>query len=590
MDVAHQLYTFSAANGLAIAGLLGLLIAVCAIFYEKKRRRTVENALAAMQSQLEGLVAERTVELESLNRSMALQIREGEMAVVQLTRQIDLLASILNTIDLTAVVCDGDVNLILANRAASELIGLLDEAIGTKTWIEKLNLYSLQSKSRLSRQQSPLVRALNGEQVRNAEFLLIPRSGAQRHLLVNAQLLDLGQHRCGAILTLCDLTEKVTIQDKSARAQRLENIGALAGGLAHDLNNVLAPIVMGVELLKLKATNGSTEILSTIQSSAQRATDLVKQILTFGRGLDGKRVLLGPGQILQEMKRIVQGTFPKGIRLEVEIPEGLWKIQANPTSFHQVLLSLCVNAREAMEGSGTLTLAARNATLSEYLDREGQVRTGDYVVFTVADTGSGIPAELRQKIFDPFFTTKPLGQRTGLGLSTVFAIVKEHKGFVEIESAPQEGATLLIYLPAFPSDRAETFIRSNSHRTLRGNGETILLIEDEITILTLGKEALSAAGYNVLAAKNGAEGIAIYSLKSAAVALVVSDLNMPVMNGDALTCALRTINPEVQILGTSGQERAPAFEQAVNAYLQKPYSTEDLLLQINSLIKARAAA
>src|SRR3954468_9521466 len=308
MDVAHQLYTFSAANGLAIAGLLGLLIAVCAIFYEKKRRRTVENALAAMQSQLEGLVAERTVELESLNRSMALQIREGEMAVVQLTRQIDLLASILNTIDLAAVVCHGDGNLILANRAASELIGLSDEAIGTKTWIEKLNLYSLQSKSRLSRQQSPLVRALNGEQVRNAEFLLIPRSGAQRHLLVNAQLLDLGQHRCGAILTLCDLTEKVTIQDKSARAQRLENIGALAGGLAHDLNNVLAPIVMGVELLKLKATNGSTEILSTIQSSAQRATDLVKQILTFGRGLDGKRVLLGPGQILQEMKRIVQGT------------------------------------------------------------------------------------------------------------------------------------------------------------------------------------------------------------------------------------------------------------------------------------------
>jgi signal transduction histidine kinase/DNA-binding NarL/FixJ family response regulator len=589
MHVAHWIYTISAANGLAIASLLGLLMAASAI-YERKRRRNAESASVTIQAQLNALVAERTADLESSNRTLALQLREGEKAMAQISRQIEALSSVFDGIPLAIFVCDGNGKLTFSNRAACDLIGLVNGATPPKGWADALNLYSLHSNSRITPDQFPLFRALNGEVIRNAEFLVIPRSGAQqRDFLVNAQLLNLGQHSCGAILTMYDVTEKMGLHRKSLRAQRLENIGVLAGGLAHDLNNVLAPIVMGVELLRSKATNGSSEILSTIQNSAGRATDLVKQILIFGRGLDGNKLLISPAQVLYEMKRIIQGTFPKGICLILDIPQGLWNIEANPTGFHQALLSLCVNAREAMDGNGTLTLAARNVTLSNHSDPDGRTHTGEYLLFTVKDTGTGISTGLRHKIFDPFFTTKPLGQRTGLGLSTVMAAVKEHKGFIEIESRPQEGAAFLIYLPALPSSPTETLTRSNSLRIPHGNGETILLIEDEITILTLGKEALGAAGYNVLTAKNGAEGIAIYSLKRASIALVVTDLNMPVMDGDALTGALRTINPGVRILGTSGNDSAPGFEETVNAYLHKPYSTHDLLLQINSLLRPQAA-
>jgi PAS domain S-box-containing protein len=387
-----------------------------------------------------------------------------------------------------------------------------------------------------------------------------------------------------------DVTEKKKIEAQFLRAQRVESIGTLAGGIAHDLNNILTPIMLSIELLSEMAPDPRTRgTLETLKVSARRGADIVRQVLSFARGMEGQRVVIQPRHLVGELNTIVADAFPKDIRLEIALPDRPWTLQGDPTQLHQVLLNLCLNARDAMPEGGQLTLTVENSVVdAQYASMHVEARPGRYVVFTVTDTGTGIPAAILDKIFEPFFTTKQPGRGTGLGLSTVLAIVKSHAGFVNVYSEPGAGTTFKVYLPAM-DETSSPLTESGILATLpRGNGETILVIDDESSILIITAQTLEAFGYRVLTANDGTEAVTIYAENQRVIAAVVTDMAMPIMNGPATIRALTRINPEVKIIAASGLQKTGSDPRDlglnIRDFLIKPYTAETLLNAIRSVL------
>lgn len=379
-----------------------------------------------------------------------------------------------------------------------------------------------------------------------------------------------------------DITEKKSLESQFFRVQRLESIGTLAGGIAHDLNNVLAPILLSIEYLRkwIKDETG-LQTLNTLETSAKRGADIIKQILTFARGVEGEKGTIQLKHLISEMKNIIKETFPKSIQTDIKIPNELWTIIGDATNLHQVLLNLCVNARDAMPDGGRLKITAENTDIDERFSKTHfNSKPGRYVVVTVSDTGTGIPKEIIDKIFDPFFTTKPTGQGTGLGLSTVHAIVKGHQGFINVYSEVNQGTTFKIYLPVAEIERTKvTEIKTS--QLLTGNGELILVIDDEASICEITHQMLQLFGYRVLTALNGIDGLVIYKSKMEEIDLVITDMMMPKMDGYRVIRELRTINKEVKIIGSSGlvdgQDKGKNNLNSADAYIEKPYTAEKLL-------------
>ena len=391
---------------------------------------------------------------------------------------------------------------------------------------------------------------------------------------------DAGQPR--AILAInTDITEQKALERQYLRAQRMESIGTLAGGIAHDLNNVLAPILMSISMLKEEVKEaGSLDLLRTIEKSAQRGAGLVRQVLSFARGVEGTRQELRVADVLKELEYILGETLARGIALEFTVDDDLWSIEGDPTQLHQVLLNLCVNARDAMPLGGRIGISAKNVTLDDhYVAMNIDARVGPHVRIEVADNGTGIDAAMLEKIFDPFFTTKPVGKGTGLGLSTTQAIVKSHGGFIHVYSEPNNGTRFCIYLPSGAS-AALTGAR-DVPAAPRGQGQLILVVDDEEAIRQVTRHALESNGYRVMVAVNGAEAVSIFAQHIDRVDLVLTDMMMPVMDGPATILALRQIRPDVRIIGASGIEDNGRLAHAVGAgmkhFLPKPYTAEVLL-------------
>jgi PAS domain S-box-containing protein len=387
-----------------------------------------------------------------------------------------------------------------------------------------------------------------------------------------------------------DVTEKKLLEARFLRAQRQESLGALASGIAHDLNNVLTPIMISAQLLQEPVGDEDRrQLLSTIEASAARGAGIVKQVLTFARGVEGERLTLQPRHFVKDISDIAGNTFPKNIRIETRVDGELWPIQGDATQLQQALMNLCVNARDAMPAGGTLTLTAENVVLDEAFVRSTpHARVGPHVRLEVVDTGVGIRHEIMDKIFDPFFTTKAPGKGTGLGLSTVLGIMRSHGGFVRVTSEEGKGTRFELNFPATPA--ANIAAGHESERVMaKGRGELILVVDDEQAVRDVLRRMLEKYGYKVVAASEGGEATGVFIQHRNAIAAVITDMMMPGMDGPALVQSLRRIDPNVRIIGMSGsggkEEVNKNAPWSVPVFLSKPFTGEKLLAALKEVFK-----
>ena len=378
-----------------------------------------------------------------------------------------------------------------------------------------------------------------------------------------------------------DITERKRLESQFLRSQRMESIGRLVGGIAHDLGNLLMPITLGVKVLRrrLEQTDDKIEqVLNMIQKSAERGGNMVEQVLAFARGVEGERVALQLDGIVEEIHGITDETFPESIAVETDVAGDLPRVIGDATQIQQVLMNLCVNARDAMPEGGTLTIDAEAVTLTEAdAERNIDAEPGSYVCIRVRDTGTGMPDDVMDKIFEPFFSTKEEGEGTGLGLSTAYSIIQSHDGFIDVDSERGRGTQFRVYLPVSTDEQERPAVSGEPDGAAVGNGERVLLVDDEEFILETAREALFDAGYRVFTAERGEA--ALDRVEDDEIDIVVTDLRMPEMDGFDLIRTLRARHPNLPIVAASGVADGrtdEALEAGANAFLAKPFSAETL--------------
>jgi len=393
-----------------------------------------------------------------------------------------------------------------------------------------------------------------------------------------------------------DVTEKKKLEAQLLQADRMDSIGMLAGGVAHDLNNVLAPILMGAELLRLSQMDPKdVRVIEHIERSAQHGSELVRQLLTFARGGEGERTEIQVAPLVEDVRKLLRQSLPKNIELVVSCADPCLPIHADATQIKQLLLNLCINARDAMPQGGRLEIRAENATVDEKTARlHPGALTGPHMLLSVTDTGTGIPPALLEKIFDPFFTTKGVGKGTGLGLSTVAGIVRNHGGFLNVESRVGHGTTFQLMFPAPLQSASSTEHSAHPFQGIGhgiGHGECILVIDDDEDVCATFRFVLEKAGYRVVTANDGLTGVAEFERQHGEVTVTITDMLMPAMNGPQVIEALRARDPAVRIIAVSGffgaNELTKNFDlQTVAATLVKPIDTEQLLGTLHRVIAA----
>ncbi len=500
------------------------------------------------------------------------EITERKLAEERISQQAALLDQAQDAI----LVRDLDQNILFWNKGAERVYGWsADEAMGKNAgevlFKESPPLFEIAKQEVLAKGE------WSGElkQVRkDSEEIIV----ASRWTLVRDE-----QGQPASILVInTDVTEKKRIESQFLRAQRMESIGTLAGGIAHDLNNVLSPILMAVQMLELRAKDESTrKLLDVLKTNAERGGNMVRQVLSFARGVEGERVALQPKHLVKEIVKIMRETLPKTIEITFHVADDLWIVSADATQVHQVLMNLCVNARDAMPSGGVINIKAENVLVDEnYARMHLEARPGRFVVITVADDGTGMSPEVLSRIFEPFFTTKELSKGTGLGLSTALTIVKSHGGFVNVYSEVGKGTQFCVYFPAFETDDATPSSMPQTDLPL-GHGELVLVVDDEEAILRITRATLETFGYKVLTASDGTEAVALYAEHRNEVAIVLTDMLMPFMDGPATIRALHKMNAELKIIAasglTAGHKAGEASLEGVRILLSKPYSAESLL-------------
>ena len=385
-----------------------------------------------------------------------------------------------------------------------------------------------------------------------------------------------------------DVTDKKELEARYYRSQRMESIGELAGGIAHDLNNVFGPMLLAIPLLQRQLQDeNSKKFLAMIEGGIHRGTNMVKQILLFARGANQETTVFSPKSILQEIESIIKETFPKSIDVRVMMDTKTDMIMGDHTQLHQILLNLCVNARDAMPSGGVLSLQCNNFQLLTSRSAQGRViKPGSYIQITVEDTGDGIPTEIVGKIFDPFFTTKEIGKGTGIGLSTVQSIVQNHSGFIEVESTVGTGSKFKVYLPS-RTVHTQKDIEQPSVIPF-GHEELIMIVDDESSMLQIAKEALESSNFKTITARDGAEAIALFTKLSNEIQLVICDMIMPLLDGSKTIPVLKKIKPSIKIIIASGNPTMHIENEMMKEYdavmLPKPYTVQKLLNTIHSTL------
>ncbi len=385
-----------------------------------------------------------------------------------------------------------------------------------------------------------------------------------------------------------DVTEQKELERQFLRMQRLETVGLLASGIAHDLNNVLAPILMASQNLLNEITDeGQADLLRSVEASARRGGTLVHQILSFARGTEGERLPLQIKQLLHEFQKVAKDTFPRSIQIVTQFGKNIGSIVANRTQLYQAIMNLCVNARDAMPDGGILQIEASNVNLDgTFVGRFPPAAPGEYVLLRITDNGIGIAENVVDKIFDPFFTTKEAGKGTGLGLSTVLGIVKRHAGFLEVSSKLGKGTRFSVYLPAIESSNV---VDSSVTRQVipSGNGKLVLIVDDERVMRDITASTLRKHGYQILTASDGTEGFALFTQNKHDISVVITDLSMPYMDGSKMIRALFQIDPKVKVIAASGMNeefKLPDILKRKIPFLKKPFAIEKLLETLHEVL------
>jgi PAS domain S-box-containing protein len=386
-----------------------------------------------------------------------------------------------------------------------------------------------------------------------------------------------------------DVTEQKKLQAHFLRAQRLESIGTLAGGIAHDLNNVLTPILVSLKLLKELKGETPNEVLDTLETSAHRGASIVQQVLSFARGVEGEKSILQVKHPLNEVLKISKDVFPRSVEIQSNLARDLWPVHGDPTQLYQVFMNLVVNARDAMPNGGRLVVEAKNTEIDEnYARMQPDAKRGRYAMVSVGDTGTGIAPGILGKIFEPFFTTKDVGKGTGLGLSTALGIIRAHGGFLTVYSEQGKGTCFKVYLPAAESARS----REREPKTAKppqGKGELVMVVDDEAAIREIIKVTLENNGYGVITATDGTEAVATLAGEKRKIAAVLVDLMMPFMDGIATIRALQRLSPQTKFLAISGlmdQARIGQLKELPDVeFLAKPFTTEQILSMLESVLR-----
>jgi PAS domain S-box-containing protein len=544
-------------------------------------RKRVEEALHRAHNELEIRVQERTAELASANEDLKTEITEHRRAEEQIRDQASLLDKAQDAIG----VRDLEHRLIYWNKGAQRLYGWMAEEVIGKNADELL--YKEES-SRLIEAKKNVIE--KGEWI--GELYQITKDGKEIIVESRWTLVHDDEGKPKSILIInTDITERKKLESLLLRSQRMESIGTLAGGISHDINNVLTPIMLASQVLKEKFSDKeSQKLLNIIEKSTQRGASLVKQVMSFARGVDGEHTALQVTHLIYEIKKIAEETFPRSIEIRIGISKDTWFISGNATQLHQVLMNLCVNARDAMSNGGILYISTENFLVDEsYTKMNTEARIGPYMVITVSDTGTGIPPSILDRIFEPFFTTKEPDKGTGLGLSTVLAIVKSHRGFIRVNSEVGKGTTFKIYLPAIKTVKTQK-VEEQQHELPSGHGELILVIDDETQIRESTRVMLETYGYRVITANDGAEAIAVYAQSVEEIKIVLMDMMMPIMDGSASIRALRKIKPQIKIIAVSGlaeKDKLKNVADYTNAFLPKPYTAERLMETIHEVLSTK---
>lgn len=558
-------------------------------------RMLAEAALQKAHDELEVRVQERTAELEEANRyiqewatrleetniELEAKIEEQQRAEDKIREQAELLDKAHDAIG----VRDLNHNLLYWNKGAEHLYGwTLAEAVGKNA---DMLLYTKESPAIIEAKKKVIE---EGEWY--GELSQITKDG--KEIIVESRwtlMRDNNKKPKSILIINTDITEKKKFESQLLRAQRMESIGTLAGGIAHDLNNMLTPIMLSLQILKQKYKDEqSQKLLTILDNNTRRGADLIKQVLSFSRGVEGERIPLQTKHIITEIERIIRETFPKSIEIRTDIQRALPTISGDATQLHQVMMNLCLNARDAMPDGGILKIAVKNFFINENFARVRiGAKVGSYAVISVSDTGTGIPPKIIDRIFEPFFTTKEFGKGTGLGLSTALAIVKSHGGFIDVQSEVGKGSTFRVYLPAVKAEMKN--VKEEQPELPLGHGELVLVVEDEDSIREVTLSTLEDHGYNVLVAKNGAEAVELYARNKDEVSVVLMDMMMPVMDGEKSIQAIHQINPEVRVIVVSGlaeKDKLAKIESTnAQAILPKPYTTERLLKAVHEVLSAK---
>lgn len=535
----------------------------------------VEVILSVIRDHNENAIGSVGVSYDITERTAAEQKILEQAALLDITRD-------------SILVRDLEQNIVYMNKSAEKLYGWkADEILG------KNALDYFYRKSEMEQLEIPLDTLFEkGEW--QGELQQVTRDG--RDIIVDSRwtLIYDKENRPKSILSVnTDIADKKLLEERLLRTQRLESIGTLAGGIAHDLNNILQPIMMSIQLLRNeRGEEAKNRMLDVLESNAQRGADLVKQVLSFTSGVQAEKQPLNVNYLISEIETIMKETFPKSIEILTDVGKDVLNISGNFTQLSQVLLNLCVNARDAMPEGGRLEVSAKNIRVDSRLaKRLADIEEGPYVVLAVSDTGSGITPTIREKIYDPFFTTKNPDKGTGLGLSTVWGIVKEHGGYIHLESEVGKGSKFMIYFPAVHTGKRTTSDSQDKDYAPSGKGETILVVDDEAAVLQITRLILEKFGYNVVTAANGMKAIEIFSGKMDEISVAIIDMIMPGIGGKVLAQSLKDISPSIKVIFASGyqkEENTDGFAKDFSdAFLHKPFNAQTLLWTVDQVINTK---